>query len=77
MYYVESDVKHHNQTCIVLSFIFLTANQPLQQNGVINGGNKAPPPQLAPKPNRSEKRNTVDNLLDQLENVLPDGPRRK
>lgn len=38
-------------------------------------GVKGPPPQVAPKPNRQEKRNTVDNLLDQLENALPDGPR--
>ncbi|XP_076108078.1 leupaxin-like isoform X3 [Mytilus galloprovincialis] len=53
-----------------------SANQPLQQNGVINDSNKPPAPQVAPKPNRSEKRNTVDNLLDQLENALPDGPRR-
>ena len=53
-----------------------TANQPVQHNGVINGSNRPGAPQVAPKPNRSEKRNTVDNLLDQLENALPDGPRK-
>lgn len=41
--------------------------------GGVNGGGKArPPPPVAPKPNRNENRNTVDNLLDQLESALPE-----
>ncbi|OWF55345.1 Paxillin [Mizuhopecten yessoensis] len=37
-----------------------------------NGGKARPPPPVAPKPARNENRNTVDNLLDQLESALPE-----
>ena len=71
-------------TCTLLQIhytfdYFFSANQQI----IVNGGNeynqnntptsRNPPPPVAPKPSRNnEKRNTVDNLLDQLEGSLPE-----
>ncbi|KAK3084907.1 hypothetical protein FSP39_021178 [Pinctada imbricata] len=41
---------------------------------MVNGGNKQGPPAVAPKPTRTEKRSSVDGLLDMLEEAQPDPP---
>ncbi|KAJ8313112.1 hypothetical protein KUTeg_010485 [Tegillarca granosa] len=51
-------------------------NQPKQMSALTNHhyADVKQPPAVAPKPKRNENRNTVDSLLDQLENSVPTSP---